>query len=78
MPELVNRTCSIDREPSDDQLAESHLVRVDRPESPASVDRRMRSSAHRFRGVAEQPGGVVAEQVDEAMPVDVDEELSLG
>ena len=69
-PDLLDRF-----ETPDDQLGETHLVRVHRTECPATVDRRVRSSPHRLRRMTEQPGGVVAEQIDVAMTVDVDEML---
>ena len=65
------------REPLDDHLGEAHLVRVDGAERPATVDRGVSSGSDRLGGVAEQPGGVVAEEVDVAVPVDVDEVLGL-
>ena len=75
VPEFVNRTCSIDGEPSDDQLGEANLDRdatapIAQPPS-SCVDGR----AHGPWRVPEQSGGVVAEQVDVPMTVDVDQYL---
>ena len=65
------------REACGDQLGEANLVRMNRAECPPAIDRSVSGRPHRPGRMSEEAGGVVAEEVDVAMVVDIDEVLAL-
>ena len=74
----VGKTHLVDRRKTiDNQLGEPDLVAVYRAERPAASERGTYGGEDGFRGVAEQAGGVVAEQVKVLVPVDVEEQATL-
>ncbi len=73
MPELVKRTCSIDRESLADHLGQFDLGFVHGAQRPAAVECVADRRSDRSGGVTEQSRGVVAAEVDVPVAVDVDE-----
>ena len=61
-----------------DQLGQLDLQRVGGPDCPAAIQLGDDRVAHRRHLVAEQAGRVVAQQVDAAMAVDIDQHRALG
>jgi hypothetical protein len=78
VPEFVKRTCSTDSKRRADQLGQLDLQRMGGPDRPAAIELSDDRVAHRRHLVAEQAGGVVAQQIDAAMAVDVDQHRTLG
>lgn len=61
-----------------DQLGQLDLQRMGGPDRPAAIQLGDDRAAHRRHLVAEQAGRVVAQQVDAAMAVDIDQHRALG
>ena len=72
-PHLVDRW-----EPGAHRLGEADLVDVHATEAPAAVERGVHRGGHGRRVVPEQAGGVVAEEVDVLVTVDVDDPRAAG
>jgi hypothetical protein len=78
VPEFVNRTCSTDSKRAADQLGQFDLQGMGGPDRPAPVELSDDRITHCRHLVAEQASGVVAQQIDAAVAIDVDQHRTLG
>ena len=78
VPEFVNRILSIEPEPGTEQLGQPVIRFTDRTHRPAPADRLDEGLGDLRWIVTEQAGGVVTEEIDVAVTVDVGHGRTLG